>query len=296
MSRFSFDSSDSSTPADLSDQFGGGPYPVGLYDSLDSPNLDQLDFDVHDYDILARGHSSEQDIVYCEPAAATGEPSPCTGPNSVGGCPSSNWGVPTNGPGPFVHAAGGSHGALTNFFSNQLCPCDKQCKLDICITSDQDCLSLEPNHGGFGPTAGVHGHVFPSGWYANLPVCQEVPDFRQTDAHTALPADGLKRHGKSHGESLNRWDDEWKTCFLKAVLSLGIGNAKTMSILEFMRMECPGRHIEKKHVESYWQNFRRKLRAQYGLSRVEVPKNEHLPEPKDIPGFLRHLANRWLRQ
>lgn len=298
MFRFSFDNSDPFALPDPSDQFGGGPYPVGLHDGPDSLDPDQLDFDVHSYDSSARGHPSEQEIVRCEPVVAASDLPSYTEPQAVGGCSVSSQGVLASGPGPFAHALSGPHSALPNFFSNQPCPYGAQYKLDTCVTCEQGYFSLESGYGGFGPAAGAHGRIFPSEWHANLPICQEASGFQPVGTRAALPADGLglKRHGKNHAEPLNRWDDEWKTCFLKAVLSLGIGNAKTMSILEFMRMECPDRRIEKKHVESYWQNFRRKLRAQHGLSRIEVPKNEHLPKPKDIPAFLRHLADRWLPQ
>ena len=98
----------------------------------------------------------------------------------------------------------------------------------------------------------------------------------------------------------NRWDSKWRAIFLEAVLTIGIGNAKTMDILGFLRERhpayCLDHKIKKEHVESYWQNFRRKLRKQYGLPKNEIPGNEHVPKLEDIPEHLRPLAEYWLRQ
>lgn len=78
--------------------------------------------------------------------------------------------------------------------------------------------------------------------------------------------------------SSHKWDDEWKACFLEGVRKTGIEKATPESIFEFMKKKHPHRNIEKKHVESYWKDFRRKLCAKHGLSKDEFLRNEHMPK------------------
>lgn len=142
----------------------------------------------------------------------------------------------------------------------------------------------------------AYGHILP-GWGFNpdTRIHQEPVAAQQVEA-PAVSTSNTRRSRKRLTDASNRWGVEWRVRFLEAVLTIGIGNAKTMDILGFMREKYPNHNVEKKHVESYWQNFRRKRRAQYGLSKNEIPRNEHVPKLDDIPQFLHPLAEYWLRQ